>query len=199
MPERAEPDRDHRRRPDEDRLCDLKCDIQIEGTGTKPRHVLIDGSRKKLNVIRADRADGIHLRNFTVQFSDFNNVYVLETNGFRMENIVSRWSREYGFLSFTSDNGLYRKLDGVRLRRLRHLSGLGPGGPLQALRDRGRRVNSYGNTIGWSGTAGNGIYTHDSKFHHNSAGITTDSFAPATPACRRTARSGRATRSTRTT
>ena len=56
----------------------------------------------------ADRADGIHLRNFTVQFSDFNNVYVLETNGFRMENIISRWSREYGFLSFTSDNGLYR-------------------------------------------------------------------------------------------
>ena len=80
--------------PDADRRCDHKCNIQIEGTGTKPGHVLIDGSRRKLNVIRADRADGIHLRNFTVQFSDFNNGYVLETNGFRMENIVSRWSRE---------------------------------------------------------------------------------------------------------
>jgi hypothetical protein len=53
--------------PDKDRRCDHKCNIQIEGTGTKPSHVLIDGSRKKLNVIRADRADGIHLRNFTVQ------------------------------------------------------------------------------------------------------------------------------------
>jgi hypothetical protein len=55
--------------PDKDRRCDHKCNLQIEGTGTKPGQVLIDGSRKKLNVIRADRADGIHLRNFTVQFS----------------------------------------------------------------------------------------------------------------------------------
>jgi hypothetical protein len=167
--------------PDRDRRCDRKCDIQIEGTGTRPGHVLIDGSREKLNVIRADRADGIHLRNFTVQFSDFNNVYVLETNGFRMENIVSRWSREYGFLSFTSDNGLYRKLTAYGSGDSGIYPGSGPEGHCKRYGIEVDRVNSYGNAIGWSGTAGNGIYTHDSKFHHNSAGITTDSFAGGHP------------------
>jgi hypothetical protein len=167
--------------PDRDRRCDRKCNLQIEGTGTKPRHVLIDGSRKKLNVIRADRADGIHLRNFMVQFSDFNNVYVLETNGFRMESIVSRWSREYGFLSFTSDNGLYRKLTAYGSGDSGIYPGSGPEGHCKRYGIEVDRVNSYGNTIGWSGTAGNGIYTHDSKFHHNSAGITTDSFAAGHP------------------
>ena len=167
--------------PDRDRRCDHKCDIQIEGTGTKPGHVLIDGSRKKLNVIRADRADGIHLRNFTVQFSDFNNIYVLETNGFRMENIVSRWSREYGFLSFTSDNGLYRKLTAYGSGDSGIYPGSGPEGHCKRYGIEVDRVNSYGNTIGWSGTAGNGIYTHDSKFHGNSAGVTTDSFAAGHP------------------
>jgi hypothetical protein len=167
--------------PDRDRRCDRKCNLQIEGTGTKPGHVLIDGSRKKLNVIRADRADGIHLRNFTVQFSDFNNVYVLETNGFRMENIVSRWSREYGFLSFTSDNGLYRKLTAYGSGDSGIYPGSGPEGHCKRYGIEVDRVNSYGNTIGWSGSAGNGIYTHDSKFHNNASGITTDSFAGGHP------------------
>ena len=167
--------------PDADRRCDHKCNIQIEGTGTKPSQVLIDGSRQKLNVIRADRADGVHLRNFTVQFSDFNNIYVLETNGFRMENIVSRWSREYGFLSFTSDNGLYRKLTAYGSGDSGIYPGSGPEGHCKRYGIEVDRVNSYGNTIGWSGTAGNGIYTHDSKFHDNAAGITTDSFAAGHP------------------
>ncbi|HEV8686500.1 MAG TPA: hypothetical protein VGQ84_04440, partial [Gaiellaceae bacterium] len=87
-----------------------KRDLQIEGTGDDPSDAVFDGDRRKLNVIRADRADGVVLRNFTVQYSDFNNVYVIETNGFRFDRIVSRWSREYGFLSFVSDHGLYTDL-----------------------------------------------------------------------------------------
>jgi len=97
--------------PDADRVCDHKCNLQIEGMGKTRRDVLISGERSKLNVIRADRADGIFLRRFTVEFSDFNNIYVLETNGFRMEDITSRYSREYGFLSFSSDHGLYNRLE----------------------------------------------------------------------------------------
>jgi hypothetical protein len=167
--------------PDADRRCDRRCNLQIEGTGTRPRHVLINGQRKKLNVIRADRADGIHLRNFTVQFSDFNNIYVHETNGFRMERIVSRWSREYGFLSFTSDNGLYRRLTAYGSGDSGIYPGSGPEGHCKRYGIEVDRVNSYGNTIGWSGSAGNGVWTHHSKFHHNSAGITADSFSGGHP------------------
>jgi hypothetical protein len=57
--------------------------------------VRITGQKSKLNVIRADRADGIYLKNFQVQYSDFNNIYVLETNGFRIDSVVSKYSREY--------------------------------------------------------------------------------------------------------
>jgi hypothetical protein len=171
---------------DTDRKCDDKCNLQIEGTGAGPADVLIEGDRKRLNVIRADRADGIYLKNFTVQYSDFNNIYALETNGFRFDGIVSRWSREYGFLSFTSDNGLYENLEAYGAGD----SGVYPGsGPecRQGVEGNARygieikNVNSHGNTIGYSGTAGNGIYAHDNRFHDNATGMTTDSFASGHP------------------
>ena len=169
--------------------CDDKCDIQIEGTGDTRDDVLIQGDKQKLNVIRADRADGIYLKNFTIEFSDFNNVYALETNGFRFDDIESRYTREYGFLSFTSDNGLYENLDAHHSGDSGIYPGSGPereGEPCE----RGdsdtygieiRNVDSHDNTIGWSGTAGNRVYTHDSRFHHNSTGVTMDSFAGGHP------------------
>ena len=96
---------------DDDRVCDDKCDIQIEGTGAGPDAVRVEGERSKLNVFRADRADGFVLRNVLIEFSDFNNVYVLETNGFRIGDVVSRYSREYGILSFVSDHGIYENCE----------------------------------------------------------------------------------------
>ena len=58
--------------PDADRVCDSKCNLQIQGMGRHRRDVLISGQRTKLNVIRADRDDGIYLKHFSVEFSDFN-------------------------------------------------------------------------------------------------------------------------------
>ncbi len=166
---------------DADRECDDKCNIQIEGTGSAPKQVRIIGDRKKLNVIRADRADGIHLRNFLIQFSDFNNIYALETNGFRFSNITSRYSREYGFLSFASDNGLYESLQAYGAGDSGVYPGSGPEGHCNRYGIEIRDVNSYGNTIGYSGTAGNGVYAHDNRFHDNATGLTTDSFASGHP------------------
>ena len=50
-------------------------------------------------------------RNFKVELSDFNNIYVLETNGFRIDRRRSGYSREYGILSFTSDHGIYENCE----------------------------------------------------------------------------------------
>jgi hypothetical protein len=167
--------------PDEDRVCDSKCNLQIEGMGRTREDVLISGQRTKLNVIRADRADGISLRNFTVEFSDFNNVYVLETNGFRMEDIQSRYSREYGFLSFTSDHGLYNRLEAFGSGDSGIYPGSGPEGHCARYGIEIRDSDSHHNTIGYSGTAGNGVWAHDNRFHHNATGMTTDSFASGHP------------------
>jgi len=168
-----------------DRRCDAKCNIQITGTG-RPQDARIIGDRKKLNIIRADRADGIYLANFTIELSDFNNIYVLETNGFHFNHIVSRYSREYGFLSFTSEAGLYENLDTYGNGDSGVYPGSGPQGLAseRACKTYGieiRAVNSHDNNLGYSGTSGDSVYIHDNKFHGNAAGIATDSFAAGHP------------------
>jgi hypothetical protein len=166
---------------DGDGRCDDKCNIEIEGQGRKPEDTQIQGDKKKLNVIRADRADGIAVDNLLLEYSDFNNLYALETNGFRFDRLISRYSREYGVLTFTSDNGLYRDIDASYSGDSGVYPGAGPEGHCQRYGIEMTGVNSHDNNLGYSGTAGNGIYAHDNKFHDNGTGITTDSFVPNHP------------------
>ena len=164
-----------------DKICDDKCNIEIEGQGKKPDDVLLQGDKKKLNIIRADRADGIAVMNLMMEFSDFNNLYALETNGFRFEKLISRYSREYGVLTFTSDNGLYKDIDASYSGDSGIYPGAGPEGHCQRYGIEITGVDSHDNNLGYSGTAGNGVWAHDNKFHHNGTGITTDSFVPNHP------------------
>ena len=164
-----------------DRVCDDKCGIQIEGTGGSPADVILDGDVRKHNIIRGDRADGIVLLNFTVQKSDFNNVYLLETNGFRIERVVSRWSREYGFLNFTTDHGLYDRVVAYRNGDSGIYPGSTPEGGCKRYGIEIRNSESYGNLSGYLGTAGNSVWVHDSRFHHNAVGLVTDSAASGHP------------------
>jgi hypothetical protein len=169
------------------RVCDSKCNIQIEGTGERPGDVYIKGERTKLNVIRADRADGIFLKNFRVELSDFNNIYVLETNGFRVSHVVSWYSREYGVLSFTSDHGIYEYCDVAYNGDSGVYPGAGPDRHKQPDAHghkygiRIHHCNSHHNAMGYSGTAGNGIFVYKNRFHHNATGLVTDSFVPNHP------------------
>lgn len=166
--------------PDADRKCDHRCNLTIAGTG-RSKDVVIDGQRKKNNVIKADRADGITLRNFTIQYSDFNNVYVLETNGFTVSRIRTRYSREYGILSFASDHGLYTRINAYGSGDSGIYPGAGPEGHCSRYGIEIRNSDSHDNNIGYSGTAGNGVWAHNNKFHNNSTGMTTDSFAGGHP------------------
>ncbi|HYP47908.1 MAG TPA: hypothetical protein VEQ61_04655 [Thermoleophilaceae bacterium] len=167
--------------PDADRKCDRKCNIQIEGTGARARDVLIVGDRRKQNVIKGDRADGIVLTNFTIQYSEYNNIYVHETDGFRFNRIVSRWSREYGFLSFTSDHGIYEDLNTYGNGDAGVYPGSGPETHGKRYGIHLRRVNSHHNLQGNSGSAGNGLWFYNNRFHHNNVGIVVDSFSRGHP------------------
>ena len=166
---------------DFDGLCDRKCNLQIEGTGAKPADVVIESNKRKTVVLRADRADGLVIRNFTVQYARHDNVYVVETNGFRIDRIVSRWAGGYGVLTFTTDHGLY---DGV-VAYGNGDSGVYPGsapkGDCKRYGIEIRNVDSYGNLGGYSGTAGNSVWVHDSRFHDNVVGMITDSAVPGHP------------------
>jgi hypothetical protein len=171
-----------------DRICDSKCNIQIEGTGDDPGDVRLEGQKSRLNVVRADRADGVYLKNFSVEFSDFNNIYVLETNGFRIDSIVSKYSREYGILSFASDHGIYEDCDASYSGDSGVYPGSGPNARHGQPDAHGhvygieiRNCNSHDNTIGTSGTAGNGTWYEHNRLHDNATGVTVDSFNAGHP------------------
>lgn len=168
---------------DDDRNCDnALCNLQIEGTGRSPRNVIVNGNMKRLNVIRADRADGIYFRNFTVQYAEFNSVYVIETDGFVIDRMIGRWNWEYAFLTYMVDHGLYKYCEAYGNGD----GGLYPGSASE--RPRGtrpsveiRNCDAHHNTIGISGTSGNNLWVHDNRFHHNMVGVTLDSFFPDHP------------------
>lgn len=177
---------------DSDGRCDnALCDLQIEGTGARPTDVIVDGQYKVLNGIRGDRADGLYLRNLTVQRFEFNAVYVLESDGFVFDDVVTRWNDEYGFLSFAVDHGLYQNCEAYGNGD----SGAYPGSASDLNQGEGlfddneglrfateiRGCRSHHNAIGYSGTAGNSVHTHHNEFDGNATGASMDSLFPDHP------------------
>jgi hypothetical protein len=168
--------------PDDDRACDLAvCDLQIEGTGDDPLDVILDNNFQKLNGLRADRADGIYFRNFTVQRAEFNSLYIMETDGFAIDRMLARWNDEYGFLTFTVDHGIYKDCEAYGNGD----SGLYPGSTADhhgaEVSIEITRCSSHHNLIGYSGTAANSVWVHHNRFFENATGIATDSFAAGHP------------------
>uniref|UniRef100_UPI000DE291EB right-handed parallel beta-helix repeat-containing protein n=1 Tax=Nonomuraea lactucae TaxID=2249762 RepID=UPI000DE291EB len=164
-----------------------KKDLQIEGTGAGPLDVIVDAEYRKLNAIRADRADGVYFRNLTAQRTTFNSLYVLETDGFVIDRVLTRWNDEYGFLTFASDHGLYTDCEAYGNGD----GGLYPGSASNINDGRGhdvprhaieiRRCKSHDNALGYSGTAGDSMWVHDNEFYDNMVGATMDSLWPDHP------------------
>jgi hypothetical protein len=156
--------------------------LQIEGSGAGPEDVVIDAQYLKLNALRADRAPGIYLRNFTIERTRFNAVYVMETDGFVIDHVIARWNNGYGFLTFATDHGLYTDCEAYGNGE----AGLYPGAASDINKHRGlniaryaveiRGCRSHHNLLGFSGTAGDSVWVHDSEFTANSAGISMDSL-----------------------
>jgi hypothetical protein len=149
--------------------------------GDSPDDVVLVGDRVKRDVLRVDRADGIYLKNFTTEQASFNGVDVVETNGFVLEKLVGNYNQNYGVLTFTSDNGLYDQVEGTGNGDSAIYPGSGPEGHCLRYGIEIKNSRSYGNTLGMSGTAGNGTYVHDTEFFNNGTGVVNDSFASGHP------------------
>jgi hypothetical protein len=164
-----------------------KRNLQIEGTGASREDVIIDAQYKKLNTIRADNADGVYFKNLTAQRSEFNAFYIIETDGFTVDNTLGRWNDEYGFLTFAVDHGLYTDCEGYGNGD----SAFYPGAAVNINKDRAhdvpryaveiRRCKGHHNTLGYSGTAGDSVWVHDNEFTDNTTGVATDSAFPNHP------------------
>jgi hypothetical protein len=164
-----------------------KQDLQIEGTGARRTDVVFDAKYRKLNAIRADESDGVYFRNFTAQRTTFNSLYVLAGDGFVIDNVMTRWNDEYGFLTFASDHGLYKNCESYGNGD----SGIYPGSASDINNGRGYDVPRYSieitgcrshhNMVGYSGTAGDSVHVHDNEFDHNMGGASMDSAFPGHP------------------
>lgn len=178
------------RTPDDDSIrCDSRfCGLQLVGTGADPEDVLIDNRFQRLNAIRADRAGGVVIKNLTAQQAEFNAIYVLETDGFRIEDVVTRGNDEYGILAFASDHGLIQRTDnyyngdsGIYPGSASDLNGENTDFEVTRYAIEIRRNRSHHNTLGYSGTAGNSVWAHHNRFYDNATGIATDSLFPGHP------------------
>jgi hypothetical protein len=186
------PPEDRHGLPDEGKC--IRCNLQIDGTGAKPEDVVIDlakDTKAKLKAasdplkevgIRVDRADGLVIRNLTAAHAAEHGIYIHETDGYLMQRVKFFYNKEYGGLMFTSDHGLTTDCEGVGHGD----SAIYPGAAAETgeqTKEPSRRANQtitrcdiHHNTLGYSGTMGNGTRVVGNHFYDNGTAITTDSF-----------------------
>jgi hypothetical protein len=192
----------------------VRCNLQVEGSGVGADDVIIDAGRvqsgdgapigdEKDVGIRADRADGVVIRNLKVRHAAEHDIYVLESDGYLLERFKTFWAGEYGVLTFVEDHGLMQDCEAAGNGD----SGLYPGAGAdtgaqrdsapQAWKDYADPGYSYANfrysqeirycdmhhnAGGYSGTDGNATHIDHNDFYDNALGFTTDVFtAPGHP------------------
>ena len=174
----------------------IRCNLQIEGSGVKPSDVVIDagngptangpeaGQGKDVG-IRADRADGIFVRNLTVQHAAEHGIYPIEVDGYGLDRVRLAYNHEYGHLSFTADHGLLSNCEALGSGD----AGVYPGAAAQTGEqtvEPSRRYNQeirdcdvHHNVLGNSGSMGDAVHIHDNNFYDNAVGISVDSISTA--------------------
>jgi hypothetical protein len=177
----------------------IRCNLQLEGSGPSPDDVVVDAGRVasgnggpadpvKDIAIRAERADGIVIRNLVARHAAEHGIYVVETDGQRLEHFKTFYNEEYGVLTFTADHALMQDCEAVGSGD----AGLYPGSaadtgeqtiePTQRLGNEIRRCDMHHNTVGYSGTAANAVWVHHNDFYGNALGLVTDVItAPGHP------------------
>ncbi|HEV2873894.1 MAG TPA: right-handed parallel beta-helix repeat-containing protein [Thermoleophilaceae bacterium] len=188
------PPREDRRGIPDEGAC-IRCNLQLEGSGVKAGDVVVDLAEKpketKLRgpadpikdvAIRADRADGFVLRNMTFAHANEHGIYVHETDGYLLSRFKVFYSKEYGTLTFTSDHGRTADCEAMGHGDAGVYPGAGPE-TMEQTTEGARRSNQlitrcdvHHNTLGYSGTMGNGTRVARNNFYDNTTGITTDSF-----------------------
>jgi hypothetical protein len=160
-----------------------KSNLQIEGTGAGPGDVVIDAQYRKLNAIRADRANGIYLRNFTVQHTVGSAIFVMETDGFAIDNVLTRWNDESGVSAYASDHGLILDCEaygngaaGIDITSSQDVNS-GAADNVSRWAVEVQHCRSHGNLIGLAGAAADSIWVHDNEFTQNTAGVVLDGAA----------------------
>lgn len=176
----------------------IRCNLQLEGSGPKPEDVIIDagaGPRPSASAaarkgakdvgIRADRADGVYIRNLTVRHAEEHGIYPIEVDGYALDRVKLLYNHEYGHLSFTSDHGLLKDCEAKGSGD----AGVYPGAaaqtgeqtvePEQRYNQEIRDCDIHHNALGHSGSMGDAVRLYRNNFYDNAVGISVDSISAA--------------------
>lgn len=151
-----------------------KRNITLQGMGDDAADVVISAAFAKHVGIRGDRSDGLIIRNLSMYHAFDHGVYVLDTDGFIIDNVISGYSREYDFLTFAVDHAVIKNCVAFGAGD----AGIYPGGTADTPGRHSVEVancKSYHNVLGYSGTQGNYVWIHDNEFYDNAIGLTSDS------------------------
>jgi hypothetical protein len=181
----------------------VRCNLQIEGSSPNPVDVIIDGASKyagkgpeakpaqldKDVVIRADRADGIVIRNLLARGAKEHGIYIEEIDGYRIERTKMFWAADYGNLTFTSDHGLYKNCDAFGSGDASIYPGASPETGEQAdlafypdaprINTTVKKCDLRGSVLGYSGSMGNAVRITQNEVYGNGAGLSTDTISAA--------------------
>lgn len=176
----------------------IRCNLQLEGSGVSADDVIVEagdatagnggpsaiGNKKDVGIF-VDRADGFVLRNITVRHAREHDIYLLETDGYRLDRFKTYYAGGYGVLTFAEDHGLIQNCDAAGNGD----SGIYPGSGADSTDHRYkpfyptyrysqvlRLCDSHHNAGGFSGTDSHGTLITRNNFYDNALGFTTDVF-----------------------
>jgi hypothetical protein len=183
----------------------IRCNLQLEGSGVSADDVVVDsgdpaagnggpsgiGSQKDV-AIRADRADGFVLRNLTTRHAAEHGIYVIETDGFRLDRFKAFYNGLYGTLTFASDHGRHSNCEGAGHGDSAVYPGAPPDTGVQGrelgvvdgvrLNNVVTRCDLHHNLAGYSATNGNAVHVLRNNIYDNTLGFNTDAVtAPGHP------------------
>ncbi len=167
-----------------------KDGIIIEGLGTSPEQVVLEGKGAKRadgnpaqNGIFADEVDNVTMRNLTAQNFPANGFFVRNCHGYTMDKLIAGFNRAYGLYAFNCIGG-----------RITYSKGYGHGDsaiyvgqtPVQEKPETTliSHNEAYENVLGYSGTNSKYIDIRNNEFYNNGAGIApntlqSEKFPPA--------------------
>ena len=196
-----EPRGDRRGIPEQENGECVRCNLQIEGSGPSPDDVILDAGKDyegsgpearprdhaKHVVLRADRTDGLVVRNILMRGGREHGFYTEESDGVLLDRTKFFWNADYGHLAFTSDHQRIQNCDGMGAGDAAIYPGAAPDTGSQATKDfwpDAPRMNTTvtkcdmrNSALGYSGSMGNAVRITNNHIYGNTAGIASDTLS----------------------
>jgi plastocyanin len=161
-------------------LGHAKDAIKLVGNRSKPTRVRIDlrslPSAKAQNGVMVNGANNVIVDGFGVVGYKGNGFFIVNAVGYTIQHAVAAGPGVYGFYAFNSKGGLIQ--DDVAYYNNDSGFYIGQTPPqTRPKRSIVRRIKSYANELGWSGTNMRYVTITDSDFYDNALGIVPNALA----------------------